>query len=108
MGVDAHVPQQFPVGTKSAGKLPSNGLGIFTEQFPASLYYLAAEDVRWDLLEPSARRTGCPYKGQAVYWSARIGDRFLDDLAWSYLDPIPEMPRIRGRIAFWRGVRVDP
>jgi uncharacterized protein (DUF427 family) len=62
--------------------------------------------VRWDLLEPSARRTGCPYKGQAVYWSARIGDRVLDDLAWSYLDPIPEMPRIRGRIAFF-SERVD-
>jgi uncharacterized protein (DUF427 family) len=69
-------------------------------------YYLAGDDVRWDLLEPSARRTGCPYKGQAVYWSARVGDRFLDDLAWSYLDPIPELPRIRGRVAFFNE-RVD-
>jgi uncharacterized protein (DUF427 family) len=78
---------------------------IFETGLPTR-YYLAAEDVRWDLLEPSARRTGCPYKGEAVYWSARIGGRTLDDLAWSYLDPLPEMERIRGRIAFF-DERVD-
>jgi uncharacterized protein (DUF427 family) len=71
-----------------------------------SRFYLAAADVRWDLLEPSAKRTGCPYKGEAVYWSARIGGRIRDDLAWSYLDPLPDVARIRGRIAFFNE-RVD-
>jgi uncharacterized protein (DUF427 family) len=69
-------------------------------------YYLPPDDVRWELLEPSARRTRCPYKGEAAYWSARAGERILDDVAWSYLDPIPDMPRIRGRIAFFNE-RVD-
>jgi uncharacterized protein (DUF427 family) len=78
---------------------------LFETHLPTR-YYLPFEDVRRDLLEPSARRTGCPYKGQAVYWSARAGGRVLDDLAWSYPDPIPEMPRIRGLIAFF-DERVD-
>jgi uncharacterized protein (DUF427 family) len=46
--------------------------------------------VRTDLLEASATRTYCPYKGTATYWSARIGDVVLDDIAWSYEDPLPE------------------
>jgi uncharacterized protein (DUF427 family) len=46
--------------------------------------------VRTDLLEASATRTYCPYKGTASYWSARVGDDITEDVAWSYEDPLPE------------------
>lgn len=63
--------------------------------------YLPPEDVRLDLLTESPTVTRCPYKGTARYWSR--GGR---DLAWSYPNPIPECPRIKGLIAFF-DERVD-
>ena len=38
-------------------------------------YYLPKTDVRMDLLVPTDTVTHCPYKGQAQYWSVRVGDR---------------------------------
>jgi uncharacterized protein (DUF427 family) len=69
-------------------------------------YYLPGEDVRLDLLERTGLRTRCPYKGIASYWSAKVGGRTLKNVVWSYLDPIPECPRIRGLMSFFNE-RVD-
>jgi uncharacterized protein (DUF427 family) len=68
-------------------------------------YYLPAEDVRIELV-PSQTRSACPYKGVATWWSARIGDRVAEDIAWSYPSPVPESSRIAGLICF-RNERVD-
>ncbi|PZS06964.1 MAG: hypothetical protein DLM64_15560 [Solirubrobacterales bacterium] len=64
-------------------------------------FYLPADEVRTELLEPTATRSKCPYKGEAVYWSARVGDRLLEDVVWSYPDPLVEVERIRGLMAFF-------
>ena len=64
-------------------------------------YYLPREDVRMDLLTPSASHSRCPYKGIASYWSASIGGRHHKDIAWSYPDPVPECPKIKGLVAFY-------
>lgn len=65
-------------------------------------YYIPTEDVRMDLLEPTVTASRCPYKGIASYWSATIGDRVFPDIAWSYLDTIPECPKIGGLICFFQ------
>lgn len=64
-------------------------------------WYLPKVDVRMDLLEPSATRTQCPYKGEAGYWSVRTGDRRHEDLVWCYATPLPESQRIAGKVAFY-------
>jgi uncharacterized protein (DUF427 family) len=64
-------------------------------------FYLPQPHVRRDLLEPSDRVTHCPYKGQARYWSVRVGDTLQPDLAWSYPAPLPESQKVAGLIAFW-------
>ena len=69
-------------------------------------YYLPAEDVRLDLLQPSRLRTGCPYKGLASYWSVELGNQLFKDIVWSYPDPIPENPKIKGLMCFFNE-RVD-
>jgi uncharacterized protein (DUF427 family) len=79
-------------------------LVLFETTLPVR-YYLPPGDVRVELV-PSETRSVCPYKGVATWWSARIGDRLLEDVAWSYPSPIPENPRIAGRICF-RNERVD-
>jgi uncharacterized protein (DUF427 family) len=64
-------------------------------------YYLPAEDVRTDLLEPTTTTTACPYKGVARHWSVDLDGVVHEDLVWSYQDPVPENPRIRDLMAFY-------
>lgn len=64
-------------------------------------YYLPRSDVRPDLLTPSATRTECAYKGVASYWSARVGDRAVPDLAWGYEEPLTEGLPVAGHVCFW-------
>ena len=64
-------------------------------------YYIPKVDVRMDLLEPTATVTQCPYKGNATYWSARIGDQVYPDIVWSYPFPIPECTKIANLLSFY-------
>ena len=64
-------------------------------------YYIPREDVRTDLLRPTASRTTCPFKGRASYWSAQVGDRIYEDLVWSYETPIPAAEQIAGFMSFY-------
>jgi uncharacterized protein (DUF427 family) len=64
-------------------------------------YYLPTTHVRMDLLTPTETVSHCPYKGDAEYWSARIGDELHADVAWSYRTPLPESQKIAGLIGFY-------
>lgn len=64
-------------------------------------YYIPKQDVRMDLLDATGTSTACPYKGQARYWSVRVGDKVIDDLVWSYPAPIPECPKIENLLSFY-------
>ena len=70
------------------------------------VYYFPPEDLRTELLEPTDLHTTCPYKGEASYWTIRIGERVIKDAVWSYLDPLPDRQDIRGYRAFYWN-RVD-
>ena len=62
--------------------------------------YVAPSLVRTDLLRRSETSSYCNYKGYATYWSAVVGDDVVDDVAWSYEDPLPETLPIRGYFSF--------
>jgi uncharacterized protein (DUF427 family) len=62
--------------------------------------YVHRRFVRTDVLEASTTRTYCPYKGTTTYWSARIGDQVIEDVAWSYEDPLPESVALGGFLSF--------
>jgi uncharacterized protein (DUF427 family) len=67
------------------------------------VYYFPEEDVRMDLLEESDHTTYCPFKGDASYWSVRVGDKVAENAVWSYPDPIDSVPQLGGYLAFyWR------
>jgi uncharacterized protein (DUF427 family) len=65
------------------------------------VYYFPPEDARPDVLEPSARHTHCPKKGEASYYSIRVGDRVEEAAAWYYPDPLVRAAPIRDMIAFY-------
>jgi uncharacterized protein (DUF427 family) len=69
-------------------------------------YYLPPEDVRMDLLERTDFSTTCPFKGEASYWTLRIGDEVLTGIAWSYQNPLEHRRDIAGMISFYAD-RVD-
>ncbi len=68
--------------------------------------YVPREDARMERFTRTARRTHCPYKGDASYYSIEAGGRGAEDAAWSYEAPYPAVAPIAGHLAFYPG-RVD-
>ena len=63
--------------------------------------YVPLEDVRADLLERTDHATHCPFKGDASYWSVRVGDRVAENAVWTYEDPIAEAAWLRGLVSVY-------
>jgi uncharacterized protein (DUF427 family) len=64
-------------------------------------YYLPMDDIKMELLTKSDTLTSCPYKGQSSYWSVKAGGQVYDDIVWGYLDPLPEIPKIKNLLCFF-------
>jgi uncharacterized protein (DUF427 family) len=73
---------------------------LFETDIPTR-YYIPKEDVRMSMLFPSEKHTQCPYKGVASYYSARVGEKMYENIAWYYPFPIPEIPKIENLISFY-------
>jgi uncharacterized protein (DUF427 family) len=69
--------------------------------------YFPLEHVSRDLLRPSDTHTTCHWKGIASYYDVVVGDAVNKDAAWYYADPSDAAAGIKGRVAFWRGVKVE-
>jgi uncharacterized protein (DUF427 family) len=66
------------------------------------VYYFPPEDVRADVLESGDRHTHCPKKGDASYYSIRVGDRVVENGAWYYPELLADTPpALKGLIAFY-------
>ena len=55
-------------------------------------WYVPADDVSPGLLEPTGTCTHCPFKGDASWWTLRVGDVELVDVAWAYPEPLEQAP----------------
>lgn len=71
-------------------------------------HYFPAPSVRDEFLRPSETHTVCPWKGTASYHTIEVNGQRNPDAAWYYADPKDEARKIKGYIAFWKGVRVEP
>lgn len=66
------------------------------------IYYFPPEDVRSEFLEESDRHTRCPKKGEASYYTIRVGDHVVDAGAWYYPEVLSGAPpALAGLIAFY-------
>ena len=70
----------------------------------APVYYVPPEEVRMDLLAPTAHRSSCEWKGGASYWSIVTPARRIDNAAWSYKAPMYGYEAIRDHLAFYAGL----
>jgi uncharacterized protein (DUF427 family) len=65
------------------------------------VYYVPLADVRQDVLEATNHHTHCPFKGDASYWSVRVGDEVRENAVWTYPEPLDGAPPLAGLVAFY-------
>lgn len=69
--------------------------------------YFPDNSLKREYFRPSSTTSTCPWKGQARYLSLLIDGQDNPDAAWYYPDPKPAARKIKGYVAFWRGVEVE-
>jgi uncharacterized protein (DUF427 family) len=65
------------------------------------VYYFPVEDVRMDLAARTDKTTRSPLKGEASFWTIRVGDREAPNAMWAYEDPALEAKELAGHVAFY-------
>lgn len=91
--VEVHLDGELLARSTRSRLLFETGLGV--------RHYLPASDIRTELFTPSDTRSVCPYKGEAIYRSIRIGDTVHPDLVWSYPAPLHDAEPVRDLWSFW-------
>ena len=69
--------------------------------------YFPENSLNREYFRSSSTTSTCPWKGQAKYMSLYIDGQDNPDAAWYYPDPKPAARKIKGYVAFWRGVEVE-
>lgn len=70
-------------------------------------HYFPASAVHREYLETSSKKTTCPWKGTASYYTLTVNGKTNKDAAWFYPTPHSAAHNIAGRVAFWRGVSIS-
>ena len=70
-------------------------------------HYFPADSIKREHFRESDTHTVCPWKGTASYYDVVVGDDVNKDAAWFYTEPKDAAKEIKGRVAFWRGVKVE-
>ncbi|HEV2913581.1 MAG TPA: DUF427 domain-containing protein [Pyrinomonadaceae bacterium] len=71
-------------------------------------HYFPPEAIRREHFQKSDTHTTCPWKGVASYYDVVVEGNVNRDAAWYYAEPKPAAGEIANRVAFWRGVSVQP
>lgn len=69
-------------------------------------HYFPASALKAEHFQPSSHQTTCPWKGVASYYDVKVGAALNANAAWYYPEPKAAASEIKGRVAFWKGVRV--
>jgi uncharacterized protein (DUF427 family) len=70
-------------------------------------HYFPASSLVSEYLRDSPRTSVCHWKGTARYYDVVVDGETADAAAWYYPDPSERAKQIEGRVAFWKGVRVE-
>ena len=71
-------------------------------------HYVPRAAVSAEVIGDSETHSVCPWKGTASYHSVTVDGQTNADAAWYYPAPKADAEMVRDRIAFWRGVTVQP
>lgn len=70
-------------------------------------HYFPRDAINDEFFKDSDHHTVCSWKGEASYFDVVVDGEVNRNAAWYYADPELAAEEIRGRVAFWRGVRVE-
>jgi uncharacterized protein (DUF427 family) len=70
-------------------------------------YYFPPEKINKEFFKESATHSTCPWKGEASYFNVIVDNETNKDAAWYYPEPKPAASKIKGYIAFWKGVEIE-
>ena len=70
-------------------------------------HYFPPDAVKKEYFKPNSDSTHCPWKGDASYYNIEVGGEVNEGAAWYYPDPKEAATKIKGYVAFWRGVEVS-
>ena len=70
-------------------------------------HYFPADSIKREHFRESETHTVCPWKGTASYYDVVVGGEVNRDAAWYYPETKEAAKQVEGRVAFWRGVRVE-
>ena len=68
--------------------------------------YFPKSALRSEVIRPSTHTSICPWKGTAHYYTLEVDGKSNPDAVWYYDEPKQAAENIRGRVAFWKGVKV--
>ncbi len=69
--------------------------------------YFPESSLKREYILPSDHSSVCGWKGLANYYSLNVNGQQNANAVWYYKDPKPAADNIRGRVAFWKGVKVS-
>ncbi|MEP7286309.1 MAG: DUF427 domain-containing protein [Chloroflexota bacterium] len=70
------------------------------------VYYIPLEDIKQEYLIPGAGQSFCEFKGEASYYTAKVGDKMAQNVGWFYKNPTAGFGVIKNYVAFYPA-RVD-
>ncbi|MDR3741237.1 MAG: DUF427 domain-containing protein [Terracidiphilus sp.] len=76
-----------------------------TQTVDGAVYFPEAS-LKREYFRPSSTTSTDPSKGQARFMSLFIDGQDNPDAAWYYPDPKPVARKVKGYVAFWRGVDI--
>lgn len=70
-------------------------------------HYFPPESINEAYFKPSQTHSTCPWKGVASYYDLSVDGQTNKDAAWYYPETSELAKGIKGRIAFWKGVKIE-
>lgn len=70
-------------------------------------HYFPPDSVKSEYLTPSNMQSTCPWKGVAHYYHITVGGNVNSNAAFYYPTPRDAAADLKGRVAFWKGVKVE-
>jgi uncharacterized protein (DUF427 family) len=70
-------------------------------------HYFPLESLNRNFFRPSDQTSVCSWKGTARYYDVVVNGKTNRNAAWYYPDPEVAAAIIKGRVAFWKGVKIQ-
>lgn len=69
--------------------------------------YFPESSINRKYFKPSDTHTECHWKGTASYYDIQVNGEVNKDACWYYPHPKDLAKSIKGRVAFWKGVKIS-